>query len=334
MTVVLNMFTCGDNGMVARSMHPSKLYAAAEGLRTFAMWACSATVKEYDVTVRAIRSDFIPTVLAAAAMATAYACVSPGVKAADVATAVVLSVGWILPYILAFNFSNQAVGAEEDRINKPYRPVPMGLITEHGAVVRSRVWSAVLVVAGLALNITPNAVLWIACINWYNFGSGSKHWFVKNQVFLVLSCLVGFAPIWLIAQNVWTEAAIAWTVAVCVYEALAVTVQDFRDVEGDLLQGRETLPILYGYKSRVLVGGIVAGIGATAPAMLLVNSSLMAVLAVLVFAVLNIWTAVLLLQDRGPKVDDFAYHVQEVTFCVMLGTAALWLQAPGAAVVV
>ena len=81
-------------------------------------------------------------------------------------------------------------------------------------------------------------------------------------------------------------------------------------MEGDLLQGRETLPILYGYKSRVLVGGLLAVIGATAPAMLLVNSSLMAVLAVLVFAVLNIWTAVLLLQDRGPKVDDFAYHVQ------------------------
>ena len=58
-----------------------------------------------------MRSDFISTVLAAAAMATAYACVSPGVKAADVATAVVLSVGWILPYILTFNFSNQAVGA-------------------------------------------------------------------------------------------------------------------------------------------------------------------------------------------------------------------------------
>ena len=117
------------------------------------------------------------------------------------------------------------VRAEEDRINKPFRPVPMGLITEHGAVVRSRVWSAVLVVAGLALNITPYAVLWIASINWYNFGSGSKHWFVKNQVFLVLSCLAGFAPIWLIAQNVWTQTAIAWTVAVCVYEALAVTVQ-------------------------------------------------------------------------------------------------------------
>ena len=45
------------------------------------------------------------------------------------------------------------VRAEEDRINKPFRPVPMGLITEHGAVVRSRVWSAVLVVAGLALNL-------------------------------------------------------------------------------------------------------------------------------------------------------------------------------------
>ena len=52
MTVALNMSTCGDNGMLATSMHPSKLYAAAEGLRTFGMWACSAAVKEYDVTVR------------------------------------------------------------------------------------------------------------------------------------------------------------------------------------------------------------------------------------------------------------------------------------------
>ena len=60
---------------------------------------------------RAIRSDFIPTVLAAAAMATAYACVSPEATAADVATAVVLSVGYILLYILALDGCNQATGA-------------------------------------------------------------------------------------------------------------------------------------------------------------------------------------------------------------------------------
>lgn len=36
--------------------------------------------------------------------------------------------------------------------------------------------------------------------------------------------------------------------------------QDFGDVEGDLLQGRSTLPILYGYKSRVAESGVLAGV--------------------------------------------------------------------------
>lgn len=84
----------------------------------------------------------------------------------------------------------------------------------------------------------------------------------------------------------------------------------------------------------MFVTGVLAVIGSTGPAMLLINSSVAAVLVVLVFALLNAWTAALLLQDRSPKVDDFAYHLQEVRFCVMLGSGVLWLQAPGAAPVV
>lgn len=106
--------------------------------------------------------------------------------------------------------------------------------------------------------------------------------------------------------------------------------QDFRDVEGDLGEGRSTLPIMYGYKSRVLMAGVLAVIGATAPAMLFINSSVVAVLAVLVFALLNAWTAVLLLLDRGPEVDQLAYNFQELTFCVLCVSSALWLQAPSA----
>ena len=106
--------------------------------------------------------------------------------------------------------------AEQDRINKPFRPVPMGLITVQGAVVRSRVWYAVLLAVGLDLQIAPYALLWAATNTWYNLGNSAKHWFLKNQVMLVTGCVAGFAPIWMIAQNnVWTEAATAWTAAVC-----------------------------------------------------------------------------------------------------------------------
>ena len=209
-------------------------------------------------------------------MATSYTCISPGTTAADMGTAGVLSAGYMLALVVAFNFGNQASGAsaslprccilacfqpvwsvfsrhqerlchpctvrtivlaskgracavlraEEDYINKPFRPVPMGLITVHGALVRSCAWFAVLAAAGIALHVAPFALLWIATATWYNFGSGDKHWFLKNQVFIFMACVEGLSPVWLIAQNnVWTESAIAWTAVVSVYEGVAVTVQ-------------------------------------------------------------------------------------------------------------
>ena len=53
MTKMLYMSTCGDEeGMSAKSMRPSKLFAAAADLRNLVMWACGAAVKECDVTFR------------------------------------------------------------------------------------------------------------------------------------------------------------------------------------------------------------------------------------------------------------------------------------------
>lgn len=116
--------------------------------------------------------------------------------------------------------------AEEDRINKPFRPVPQGLITEHGSFVRSCVWFSLLITMGVAMGVLHFTLLWIALATWYNFYGGDKHWFVKNQVSTATFVYCGFAPFWLFAHNnVWTTAAIAWTSVLAVYEGIAVTVQ-------------------------------------------------------------------------------------------------------------
>ena len=100
--------------------------------------------------------------------------------------------------------------------------------------------------------------------------------------------------------------------------------QDFRDVEGDLLQGRKTLPILYGYKSRVAVAGIIAMFGAAAPALLFVNSSAAALVTVATFVVMHGIIFTLLLKNGGKKMDHVAYRLQEVAWCLVCASSVLW----------
>ncbi|KAJ3861588.1 UbiA prenyltransferase family [Lentinula novae-zelandiae] len=157
------------------------------------------------------------------------------------------SIIWLLLHLLQFNFSNQLVSIEEDKNNKPYRPLP-----SHRISVKS-VWYLCLCSRVVCLIVSSHfggmvfccstafVLLTILC----NEANGAKSGITKNllnaggiSMFLLGTLLV-------LSQNrhhldIYALNAIALNFAVI---ATTIHAQDFRDIQGDTKAGRHTLPI-------------------------------------------------------------------------------------------
>ena len=176
---------------------------------------------------------------------------------------------WIWLHLLQFNVANQIIDPEEDGKNKSSRPIPSGQISvEHAIALR---W--VLVPICLALSAYYSATVFgvsfvlTLFIAFYNEFNAHWHWVSKNLItavgyacFEIGSTLIaGSSPSILILSELFTDlllctgkdmsrlepTAIAAIVTSLAVFASTLHAQDFKDVEGDRLIGRQTLPIAF-----------------------------------------------------------------------------------------
>jgi 4-hydroxybenzoate polyprenyltransferase len=87
-------------------------------------------------------------------------------------------------HLLQFNVSNQCGGVDEDALNKPWRPIPAGLISLPAA--RQLRWKASILSLGFSF-VFGTAITWIsiifAIVTWiYNEAHLSLHWFSKSAL--------------------------------------------------------------------------------------------------------------------------------------------------------
>jgi 4-hydroxybenzoate polyprenyltransferase len=92
------------------------------------------------------------------------------------------AVAWIWIHLLQFNVSNQCGGVDEDILNKPWRPIPAGLISLPAA--RQLRWNASILSLGFSF-VFGSTITWIsisiAAATWiYNEAHLSSHWFGKS----------------------------------------------------------------------------------------------------------------------------------------------------------
>jgi len=147
-------------------------------------------------------------------------------------------------FVYNFDTLNQIIGVQEDYINKPTRPIPSGKISIEGMQWR---FVAGLILGGIqswSCNVFEYYLLWnIVCV--INTIYLHQYWWWKNSGFLTLgtivmvgasSTLAGYCP----TGNLWwiSRFALVW--------GTLGTLQDMRDVAGDRVAGRTTLPILIG----------------------------------------------------------------------------------------
>jgi 4-hydroxybenzoate polyprenyltransferase len=146
--------------------------------------------------------------------------------------------------ITAFCISNQIVSLDEDRMNKPDRPLVSGLLTYEGAIFRLIAASVGLMFFSSLWGVGLWAGLWLGCTALYNQAKWSSNWFWKSVLVAVLM-LAELAAAWQIIMPI-TSFAWAWIALVVTAWTFVGHLQDMRDIEGDAATGRKTLPILLG----------------------------------------------------------------------------------------
>jgi 4-hydroxybenzoate polyprenyltransferase len=159
----------------------------------------------------------------------------------------------------ASNCMNAAYDAHIDRINKPYRPIPKGLITRDEASSLAFMLYFVALFRAILISYQFFAlVLLISIITIYYSMPPvrlKKRFWVSNVTIAFARGLLGFLAGWTIfgdpmAPTPWVIGSILF-----IYLVGATTSKDFTDVEGDRRYGMRTLPVVYGPKQAALISG-------------------------------------------------------------------------------
>lgn len=156
---------------------------------------------------------------------------------------------WLTPYVYFFNLSNQITGVDEDRIDKPDRPIPAGIVTLDGA---RRRWilalSAFLLVAAFKPILLPETISWVFTTAFLSLTSAGNHWFGKNCVAMTVGAWSLLNGSWK-AIAPWTPKSQRFAIAVAVWAGLLVQIQDLRDIKGYAVVGRKTMPLVFGERA-------------------------------------------------------------------------------------
>lgn len=226
-------------------------------------------------------------------------------------------------YIYTFCLADQIAGVEEDRINKPDRPIPAGRITRPGAIQRWRLYSLLFLAAGALFGVAHWALLWLIASVLHNFCGWDKNWFTKNNVVMPLGFLAEVGAAWQLVAPL-TPIAWRWLVVGALVVSMTAAIQDFRDVRGDRLTGRRTLPIILGdEKARLLMCLIFAGMCLLMHLALWGGSGLKGVLCDLWICGLALYICGRLLLYRTARADDRTYMVYTYWYCSILASAVI-----------
>lgn len=229
-------------------------------------------------------------------------------------------------YVLTFCLSNQLVGVDEDRINKPYRPLVVGLVSYRGALLRWGWLMLLFSVVGWWLGVLEWALLWQAASMLHNFGGWARHWFGKHLV-MGIGVVAGLAPAWELAEPL-TADAWRWIVFLaCVILPLIAT-QDLRDTAGDRAIGRRTFPIVFGERATRLMLGVGFALLPVAVAWVLITPSMLNWQTLLCNAGLTglsllIAARVLLYHTR--RADQHTYKLFTYWYCCVMASSIVML---------
>ncbi|OTB19796.1 hypothetical protein K445DRAFT_52486 [Daldinia sp. EC12] len=175
---------------------------------------------------------------------------------------------WSWSNLFLFNLHNQKHSAAiaEDKINKPWRPIPAGRITPRQTERIIYVMYPVIILVSSAVGgMIPCVAEAFLCL-WYNELGGAADPFLKNLLNgLGYGCFLAGPLEVATRRSIFSEggkAAIWLGVLAAIITTISHT-QDFRDMEGDKAAGRSTVPLIVGDSTAraIVLLGMVFGTG-------------------------------------------------------------------------
>ncbi|MEU7646400.1 UbiA family prenyltransferase [Streptomyces huasconensis] len=149
---------------------------------------------------------------------------------------------WLFVY--EHTLANQLVGIEEDRVNKPFRPLVTGRSSIRGARLRLIGVRILFPLYGYGLGVLEWALMWqILSLLQHEYGWG-RHWLGRN-VYAGVGVIAQLAAAWEMVAPI-TPDAWRWIVTLTVTVTLLMSVQDLRDITGDRAVHRSTMPLVFG----------------------------------------------------------------------------------------
>ncbi len=201
--------------------------------------------RELSLTARMMADNSVvsipPPVLFTAA-ACAYAGTDGAATALHLATSTVL----FTLYLYVFDTVNQARSAEEDQANKPYRPIPSGLV--HPSGLLRRFWCAMplYTILGWALGVLEWTLLWQAVIISIYLLARPRDYLWAKPIAMLLGTIAQLAAAWQLVTPL-DAAGWKWVLTISIVFNLPLRFEDVRDIEGDRRIGRRTLPLITGH---------------------------------------------------------------------------------------
>lgn len=175
-----------------------------------------------------------------------------------------------LPLVVLFNWTNLLIfdlanqrlpeSAHEDALNKPWRPVPRGLMTsDHIRQTMLLFIPIVLVFNHLCLGTGFETAL-ILLLTWlYNdLRGGDESWILRNVIIAAAFGLFNTGSLRVAAGSQefasLTSSGVIWTFMISGVILTTMHVQDLKDQEGDRMRNRRSAPIVLGDRvSRITI---------------------------------------------------------------------------------
>ena len=169
-----------------------------------------------------------------------------------------------LPLVVFFNWSNVLVfdlanqrspeSIEEDRLNKPWRPLPAGRISQRRTRHLMIIIMPIAILLNYLLSVEKETAL-IFILTWiYNdLGGSDDSWLIRNLVIAAgfflhnlgsLKVAIGDSAV-SVGDHVSSE-AYRWTTTISAVILTTMHVQDLKDQKGDSTRGRQTAPLALG----------------------------------------------------------------------------------------
>lgn len=166
---------------------------------------------------------------------------------------------WINLMVLCIQNQKSPDAVEEDRINKPTRPLPSGKVSSDEAGTLLVAFIIIAVLGSYCLGAPVESILVIVLGYIYNDLEGAEHPFFKNVLnSLGIPCFPIGALQVAINPAPHTAAALAgsgpsvplllwrWILVLVAAIFFTIHIQDIKDQEGDACRNRKTVPLVYG----------------------------------------------------------------------------------------